>query len=572
MFEYNVYNLEVAFKTLDFLKKLIQSDGILSSIQFAFTALLTLLIPLIIFAFEERRELKNSPKYNNLKKVTQNLIDSKLDIQRKLYLIVSAGIVIIFWNNNGDQNIWQINLIIFIVLGFLFGFLVKELKDIINFLNKSLDESIADHIKDSTASPETKRGWFDEYFSKRPEENQKQTKEELNLSQKIHVTMLEMFYLEVDRNLEIKPSLASDFLKIFENNIDILIGTDFYNITSRIYNRDKSILQKILEWHLKSWKFEIKKKNNLSDYLAGDYSKIKRDLSELIEKLEIIALKYHYFYDFIEILKPFLEENYNQKIKLHPQDGNWVNEYYYKIPIWMTFFENIHESKIPQNYSFQPIYEDFPEKWKISFSVEKNEFESSISEKWWYMFKIWFRARIQRQSFGLKDENFDTQIEMLFGILFPKINYYYWSIILWYGAIFNEKLRSGYRVSHMIKDDFPKWFVIDVDDGYDAQKYSQDNKQDLTIQLATTLFKDIFTKNLPEDLAEINTLKTEFDSKAELTLEEKEQFQRLKIIENIWSKIDESLKFEIIWKEIDKNLKSDNKNLKTDLATETSLN
>ena len=47
-----------------------------------------------------------------------------------------------------------------------------------------------------------------------------------------------------------------------------------------------------------------------------------------------------------------------------------------------------------------------------------------------------------------------------------------------------------------------------------------ETKQNLSIQLATTLFKDIFTKNLPEDLKEIKELKNE-------TPKETEQFQIL---------------------------------------------
>jgi hypothetical protein len=61
-----------------------------------------------------------------------------------------------------------------------------------------------------------------------------------------------------------------------------------------------------------------------------------------------------------------------------------------------------------------------------------------------------------------------------------------------------------------------------------------ETKQNLSIQLATTLFKDIFTKNLPEDLKEIKELKNE-------TPKETEQFQRLKIIEEIWGKLNEKL-------------------------------
>lgn len=329
MFEYNVYNLEVAFKTLDFLKNLIQSDGILSSIQFAFTALLTLLIPLIIFAFEERRELKNS-KYNNLKKVTQNLIDSKLDIQRKLYLIVSVGIVIIFWNNNGDRNIWQINLIILIVLGFLFGFLVKELQDIINFLNQSLDKSIVDHIKNSKVSSETKKEWFEEYFSNGLNDQEVNTEEERKNSKDILVTMLEMFYTEVDKNLHTKPNLASDFLNIFNKNIEKFISSkfDYYDISNNLNpdNLTKTLL--LLETYnftkidILDPFFNLATNSFSEEGRAYDFEGIKNDRDKNYGKQPIIKL--------LTFLKFYFKKAHDDRIRLNNYIDQYLQEFLFR--------------------------------------------------------------------------------------------------------------------------------------------------------------------------------------------------------------------------------------------------
>ncbi len=138
---------------LIYLENLLKSEGILASVQFAFTALLTLLIPLVVVLFEKR----TNPRYEIDKKVIDKLV-------RFEFLIIStiiASILIFFISNDKETNNFYLNLIIIIILIFPFIYLVlvnfeiaKALRDLQDFREKYLQENKNSDVLD----------FWEEYF------------------------------------------------------------------------------------------------------------------------------------------------------------------------------------------------------------------------------------------------------------------------------------------------------------------------------------------------------------------------------------------------------------------------
>jgi hypothetical protein len=533
--------LGVFNQTTDFLVNFISSEKDINSVQFAFTAVLTLLIPLIITLFEKRDE------FNTLDK---KLIEEISLIRSIFSSIVVVSVLYVLASKINQPDFYKFSSLIIIVC---FGFLAVQTMRIVNFiLNR--DKYRAEKIR--TANNKEVLDYFEDFFLG-SQNSESSAKENKNFTQRQNQKIFSKEQLMVGLFTE---NLTNKFDKLgdqspetigFINEMLTILNSSLENINASniIYPVSKeqksSLLQKIFEWHFTAW--EIKVANtNIDTNKWWNYSSLMHSLSDLIKKFVILSLeKDRMSYTFWSNLKPFLEKNYNEKIDRKNQKGETVVDFYAdSIPIWDTLFKNIEKSKTA---GYSSIKDFFPNVWRVTLNIdfEKNKFNNIVSKFWLFKFNGWFFNTFQTEYRRQENESFDNRIRLLLGLLFPKIDYHYWGVILYYWAGFSWEDKESGRITKMIGESFPNWNI--VDDGYEMAEYYNneeefqkrtrikfETKQNLSIQLATTLFKDIFTKNLPEDLKEIKELKNE-------TPKETEQFQRLKIIEEIWGKLNEKL-------------------------------
>lgn len=155
-----------------YVENLLKSDGILSSVQFAFTALLTLLIPLLIFLFQEKTLLrKDEPEFEKL----DNFIISKVaNIKELLVLIIPGSFFILIYNkeNNPYWNLFL--LIVILVIYILLVLKILKLAEIYSNINKARLNT----LKETKNRFEAKKEWFEQFCKKSNFENSKEFRQD----------------------------------------------------------------------------------------------------------------------------------------------------------------------------------------------------------------------------------------------------------------------------------------------------------------------------------------------------------------------------------------------------------
>jgi hypothetical protein len=445
-------------------------------------AFLTILIPLAIAIFRDKKEFEDLDK---------NVILEYI-IQAKYFLFYLAlmFVPLLFWNiSSGKLRFFELTIWIFGIY-----FMIRILIHSYYWMKGkkfNLRFSYLRNLKD-TEEKEMEESWRSVWET-----------EKINLQNereffKIFSSTIEKLLKTSNGKLKLISKLLGDF-EIFISNRSIIL-----------LMQPNGPFQKILEWHFRIWKknYEyLKDTDKLEEW--GDYNEILRILDSLLFKIEERVLQERMAFSFFKSLENHTEKYKDEKVNDH---------YYIDYLICLNgfckkLFEDIPNS--PEHYSIWEHY--FPKQWKIT----KANLEKKLRTSWGMLncFLGWSRDRICSE----KSEKYDAALDEVFRELFPEVDPITFADILvfaicpWSGKrteFFITKKRS-FGLAGRIRT-FGFYFnPADIKSKKEREKESFEQMEKLrkeeeqkAIELGYYLFKDRFTsERLKKYIEELEELK-----------------------------------------------------------------
>lgn len=222
----------------EFFYNLLASEGVLSSLQFGFSALLTLLVATGISLYESRKD----PEYE----IDKTVISKVFDLKWLLFSLVIAIVLIFSFNNDSATAVTEINFLIVLALLFPFGYLIWVnyrvidcLADLKKYRKKYLRENTNGQVLD----------FWEEYFKRLGEQKNNKFKtlkeRELYKFKEEESDYIKLLFQKIDKlDFTKDAKFAADLIQVF------LSG--FENVNFEIFFYEGWILDKLLEWHKKS--------------------------------------------------------------------------------------------------------------------------------------------------------------------------------------------------------------------------------------------------------------------------------------------------------------------------------
>lgn len=538
----------------EFFYNLLASEGVLSSLQFGFSALLTLLVATGISLYESRKD----PEYE----IDKTVISKVFDLKWLLFSLVIAIVLIFSFNNDSATAVTEINFLIVLALLFPFGYLIWVnyrvidcLADLKKYRKKYLRENTNGQVLD----------FWEEYFKRLGEQKNNKFKtlkeRELYKFKEEESDYIKLLFQKIDKlDFTKDAKFAADLIQVF------LSG--FENVNFEIFFYEGWILDKLLEWHKKSWWIYYTEiiKNDKDNINLHNNSYLQRVLMDLINKileksLTSAGLSSHIFSKLIKKIDKHIEEN--GELTVEKKVANQLKKYHYinnqNFDFHNTLLNNLHKSNFLREIKSENSEYYFPQKWIIT------ESRNLINNYWLeILFNHWLFEKLH---WGNLNANFDEetkeQVKAVIEVFFRDIecNWFleailYWRMFLPTKGFAPENLTRKDKIKTLlnVKLNYPEFYywgktrvytfrkedindpnyVSPEEDLRERQKIDDEKdlkeQADNTIKLILQLFPEV-KNNITQDLQEIKTLKKD------KTLTDTQK-RRLQIIEQIWQKIE----------------------------------
>ncbi len=442
-------------------------------------ALVTILIPVVLFIFSHEKE-----SLFEWDKIV--ILDKVIEVKS---LMISIGFIffpLLFWGMN-NYLIKIIAIILFITgLGYVVKILINSYKWIKtieipderkrnNFRNKLRN----DYLGEIKNLEEKERVW-----SLTWRKEIKSVLDERNLIKKF---IINIDALIRDDKLDSLAKYLTNFNEFANKRsfYDWVIFADFF--------------PKLLEWQFTMFqksKGENEKKRPLS------FFEIERDLSSLMEKFIIIGLRKGTSYLLFEKLREHLGD----------KEEKYLNYLFIRSNICRAFFENISNS--PEGFAIWEHY--FPDDWKITKETYENE-NNLISKIWLRQFLHWFQSRFLENK-----KDFDKDLDEVSRELFPTTEPILWAKIL---TFLTRPWINDDRMKSLVEQptNFGKrsrMLLFSCDSMDEVERKSEKiriEETNNTIELTLLLFGRLFSKEILEKyIKELSELKCEENSKEDL--------------------------------------------------------
>jgi len=401
--------VDIYSKFLDYFKNLLSSDGILSSLQFGFTALLTLLVATGISLYETRKD----PEYE----IDKTVISKVLNLKKLLVTLIIAIALIFLFNPKSD---FYFNSALFLGLIYPFIYLVEvnyKVIDCLTYIKKYRKNYLLENKNGQVLD------FWEEYF-KRLENQENNAVATLKQREKYKYReeesgYIKLFFEKIDK-LDFKQDaeFAANLIQVFLSGFD--------NINFDIFFYESWILDKLLSWHKESWK-------NYSEFNKLRYNSVlQRALMELINKIleKSLIENGDIFSSLIKKIDKHIEENYDLSTK---NKRFYVNDFNFH----QTILNNLHKSNFLYDLQNDDSDDYFLEKWRIiNKSGEKNN-------KWWCIIRPWF---FNNCNYNFSQSKADRdKISAVIKVFFNGINPNYFSYILAYWRSFSSSSFGNYK-------------------------------------------------------------------------------------------------------------------------------
>jgi len=541
-------NLQLlALETFEYLKKIVASEGVLSSLQFAFTALLTLLVATGISLYESRKDTEYE--------IDKTVISKVFNLKWLLFSLVIATILIFLFNNNSGTASPHFNIVIVLTLIIPFCYLI--------WVNYWVIDCLA-NIKNQRKNYllRCKNGeildFWEEYLKRL--ENQK-SKNKSSLKQREFYKFKEeeseyikLFFKKID-NLDFKKDaeFAAQMIEVFLQGFD--------NINFEVFFYESSILDKLLLWHKQAWKNYYTEiiKNDKDDNNWHDNSYLERVLMDLINKILEKSLREN----------EMVFSNLIKKIDKHLEDFKDLvvlkkdSKYYYidnqNFDFHNTLLNNLRKSNFLGKIKDGDSDNYFPKHWIITNPRNPiNNYWIGILLNHW----LFYQMNWKNLTNGFDDET-KNQIEAVIQVFFREIKYdwflkaiLYWRMFLPTRMYLPDNLTRKDKIKTLLDvkleyPDFSVWMgktrdysfgnnningsnYVSLEEDFEKRK-DDDFENDIrelkqnTITLILELFP-LIKENVFDDLAEIKSL--EEDETLDST-----QKNKLNTIKQIWEEI-----------------------------------
>lgn len=432
-------------------------------------ALLTILIPLVLFIFSLEKEA-----LFEWDKIV--ILDKVIEAKNLLISIALIFLPLFFW----DYNSLFLKFILFLIFTSGVIYLIKILFNSYHWIK-------AVEIKEAHDPTNFRDSLRNKYL------------EEINnLSEKEKVWILTW-----QKNIS-NTIYERNLIKKFIANIDVLVENKNYDLLQKYLQNffvfvDKRALYdwviygdffgKLLEWYFSFCIDKEKQKENKNDIT---YSETEAILSRLIEKFALVALQKGTAHLFFEELKK----------KIKDKDDKCIEKLFI-CSVCNVLFDNIADSQ--ERYNIWKYY--FPEEWKITKETFEDE-KNSISKIWLNQFLQWAQSRICESK-----NKFDKNLDEASSKLFPSVEPTLWAKILtllmrpW-----TEDNRMKSLVEHGPNFGYTGRIIVDF---FKPEEKSLEqlhkrikSQEDSTLELALILFKQEFTKEkLQSYIDNLNELK-----------------------------------------------------------------
>ncbi len=456
------YLLFCQFLTSDILPVAMQNVGI---------ALLTILIPVVLFIFSLEKEA-----LFEWDKIV--ILDKVIEAKNLLVSIALMFLPLFFW----DYNSLFFKFVLFLIFTGGVVYLIKILFNSYRWI-KTVEIKEA---HDPTNFRDFLRNKYLEEINNLPEKEKVWI---LTWRKDISNTIYE-------RNL----------IKKFTANIDVLVKNKNYDLLQRYLQNffafvDKRALYdwviygdffgKLLEWY---FSFCVDKKEQKEKESKNDitYFEAEAILSRLIEKFVLSALQKGTAYLLFEELKK----------KIENKDAKCIEKLFIR-SVCRVLFDNIADSQ--ERYDIWEHY--FPKEWKTTKETLEDK-ANFISKIWLNQFFQWAQNRIWES----KNE-FDKNLDEVSSELFPSVEPVLWAKIL---TLLMRPWTDNNRMKSLVEHGPNFGYASRIMVGFfeSEEKSSEQlherikSQEDSTFELALTLFKREFTKEkLQSYIDNLNELK-----------------------------------------------------------------
>lgn len=280
-----------------------------------------------------------------------------------------------------------------------------------------------------------------------------------------------------------------NLIKKFTANIDVLVKDKNYNLLQRYLQNFFAFIEKralydwviygdflgkLLEWYFSfcADKKDEKEKNDIA------YFETEAILSRLIEKFVLSALQKGTAYLFFKELKK----------KIKDKDARCIEKLFIR-SVCRVLFDNIVDSQ--ERYDIWEHY--FPKEWKITKETLEDK-SNFISKIWLNQFFQWSQSRIWES----KNE-FDKNLDEVSSELFPSVEPVLWAKIL---TLLMRPWTDNNRMKSLVEQGTNFGYTSRMIVGFfeSEEKSSEQlheqikSQEDSTLELALILFKREFTK------------------------------------------------------------------------------
>ncbi len=459
------------------LEKIKIDQDLLQVINMAF---LTILIPVAIAIFRDRKEFEDLDKNVILEYVVQ--------AKYFLFYLALMFLPLLFWNiSSGKLRLFEL----FIwILGIYF--IIRILHRSYYWMKGNKFVLRFNYLSNLENRREMEESWGSVW------KTQKITTQNEENFFEIFSSTINKFLGKKDKFLTIVSKLLGDFNNFVELRSTILL------------TKPRGVFSQILEWHFIIWRENYKylgEKDKLDEW--GNYNEILRTLDSILIQIQERALQERMSFSFFDNLKKHVEEYKKEHIGDH-----WYVDYLFHLNgFCQKLFENIPNS--PENHIIWDHY--FPKEWKVAKkNLEKNKIISRIMLN---CFLEWSRDRICRED----SEKYDPTLDEVLKELFPEVDPVIFTDIL----VFAMCPWSGKRTEYFInrKRNFGlvgrvRTFGFNFDpfdeetrkkkekEAFERMEKTEKEEKQKAIELGYYLFRNQFTsQKLEEYIKELEELK-----------------------------------------------------------------
>lgn len=436
------YYLVINFPNSDLLPTVMQNIGL---------ALLTILIPLVLFIFSMQEE-----SLFEWDKIV--ILDKVVEAKKLLTSVALIFLPLLFWNTGGQPG----NVLLFLLFIGGVSFLVKILINAYRWI-KTVE------IKGEHDSSSFRNALRNKYLA-----------EVTNLVEKGKVWSL-TWRKEISNNFD-----ERNLVKKFILNIDALISNEEFNILSvylRTFNEFINkrslydwiifgdLFKKLLEWHFTLYQKDQEQRTEETPREIALYES-RASLEHLIEALVLSSLQKGTAYLFFDELKKHTAD----------KSKEYLDDLFLR-SICSVYFDSIGDSD--EKYDIWEHH--FPPEWKVTKETLADP-SNHVSKAWLNSFFQWLHGRDFKQ-------DFDKNLDQIASNLFPTTEPTLWAKILTLVSkpwVNNDRMKS--LVEQWLNFGFMgRMMISDFVSPEQSDKEHRDQlkaQEEATVELALLLFKN----------------------------------------------------------------------------------